>query len=59
MDLDHKGELARRLITLLRDPDLARRMGQAGHHLWREQFRFAAFERRFAPILQTFMDDAS
>ncbi len=59
VDLGRKGELASRLIALLGDPDLAARMGEAGHRRWREHFCFSAFERRLAPILRTFLSDAS
>ena len=59
VDLDRKGELASRLITLLSDPDLAQRMGRAGHRRWQEHFRFSAFRRRFGPIMQAFLNSAS
>jgi phosphatidyl-myo-inositol dimannoside synthase len=55
VDLDRRGELAESLISLLRSPDLIRKMGQAGHERWRECFRFSAFHRRLAPIIQGFV----
>jgi phosphatidylinositol alpha-1,6-mannosyltransferase len=54
VSLDRRGELAERLIQLVRDPDLARRMGQAGHRRWREHFSFSAFKRRFLPLFRAF-----
>lgn len=59
VDLGRKGELSSRLIALLRDPGLARKMGQAGHRRWHDHFRFSAFERRLGPIIRAFMGDAS
>jgi len=35
------------LVDLLRDGDLARRLGAAGHARWRERHRFSVFERSF------------
>ena len=55
VDLSRKGELAERLIGLLRDPDQARRLGANGQARWRQHFRFSAFHERFAPILREFV----
>ncbi|BBE72927.1 glycosyltransferase family 4 protein [Oharaeibacter diazotrophicus] len=35
------------LVDLLRDGDLARRFGAAGHHRWHERHRYGVFERDF------------
>ena len=58
VDLDREGELAHRLIGLLSDPKLAKRMGQAGRDRWRANFRYAAFEQRFLASLNEFLDSA-
>jgi phosphatidyl-myo-inositol dimannoside synthase len=55
VDLDHKDDLPERLIGLLRDDDLARRLGRAGQQRWMEHFRYSAFRARFRPILQEFL----
>jgi phosphatidylinositol alpha-1,6-mannosyltransferase len=51
VSLDRPGELAERLIELLRDPDVARRMGQAGQARWRQNFRYSAFAQRLGGCL--------
>jgi len=51
VDLDRNGELARRLIGLLADRDLAARLGDAGRSRWAEHFCFSAFRTRFLPLL--------
>jgi phosphatidylinositol alpha-1,6-mannosyltransferase len=56
VDLDRPGELAERLIHLLRDPDGARRMGEAGRQRWAEHFRFSSFRQRFRPLFREFLD---
>jgi phosphatidylinositol alpha-1,6-mannosyltransferase len=57
VDLDRRGELEENLITLLRSPDLMKRMGQAGHERWRENFCQSAFRRRLLPIIAEFVRD--
>ena len=39
-------EMADALVALLRDRDLARRLGEGGHRRWREHYTFSSFERR-------------
>ncbi len=55
VDLDRPGELAERLVALLKMPDLATRLGANGKQRWREHFRFSAFERRLQAILDPFL----
>lgn len=59
VDLDRPAQLAERLIALLRDPDKARAMGQAGQQRWREHFRFSSFMQRFQPLLAKFVEMTS
>lgn len=47
VDLDRKDELRDAVIALLRDRDMAARMGAAGHRRWRQNFRYSAFRDRF------------
>jgi phosphatidylinositol alpha-1,6-mannosyltransferase len=47
VDLDRKDALRDAVIALLRDRDLAARMGAAGHRRWRESFCYSAFRDRF------------
>jgi phosphatidyl-myo-inositol dimannoside synthase len=54
VDLEHQSELADALIELLRDRDLARRMGAAGQRRWREHFCYSAFRKRFLGELKYF-----
>jgi phosphatidylinositol alpha-1,6-mannosyltransferase len=54
VDLDAPGALAGRLVALLRDTEVARRLGQAGHERWKTHFRFSAFRDRFLAIMQDF-----
>jgi phosphatidylinositol alpha-1,6-mannosyltransferase len=56
INLDRPGELAERLIQLLRDPDSARRMGEAGRQRWAEHFRFGSFRQRFRPLLRELLE---
>jgi phosphatidyl-myo-inositol dimannoside synthase len=55
VDLDDPGALADGLISLLRDPEAARRMGAAGRARWAEQYRFSCFRARLEPILAKFL----
>jgi phosphatidylinositol alpha-1,6-mannosyltransferase len=43
------------LVGLLRDPDLAARLGTAGAARWRSEFCFSAFERRLVAALGGFL----
>jgi phosphatidyl-myo-inositol dimannoside synthase len=54
VDLDHRNELRDRLIELLRDRDLARKLGAAGQSRWRQQFCYSAFRKRFEKELEYF-----
>ncbi|MCZ6691441.1 MAG: glycosyltransferase family 4 protein [Planctomycetota bacterium] len=55
VNLDRPGELADRIIRLLRDRELAERLGKVGHQRWQEHFRYSAFRDRFLPILREFL----
>jgi phosphatidylinositol alpha-1,6-mannosyltransferase len=55
VNLDREGQLAECIVTLLRDPDLMCKMGQAGHKRWDEHFRFSAFRSRLIPIVAKFV----
>lgn len=55
VNLDVRGALAERLVTLLRDPDLRRVLGDAGQRRWSEHFRYSAFKARFLPRLTEFL----
>lgn len=56
VDLDCPGELAERLIYLLREPDVAARMGRVGQQQWEQHFRFSSFRERFRPLLREFLN---
>jgi phosphatidyl-myo-inositol dimannoside synthase len=56
VSLDRSSELAERIIHLLREPDVAMRMGSAGQRRWHEQFRFSAFKRRLLPLFMAYAD---
>jgi phosphatidylinositol alpha-1,6-mannosyltransferase len=55
VDPDRPGELAASLIRLLREPGLARELGEAGRRRWAEHFRYGAFRDRFVPLLEEFL----
>jgi phosphatidylinositol alpha-1,6-mannosyltransferase len=52
---ENEGELADALVALLREPDLAARLGAAGAARWRDEFRFSAFARRLRAALGDFL----
>jgi len=51
VDLDKPDDLAEKLIVLLRNPVLRRRMGEAGLDRWKEHFTYPAFRSRFRLVL--------
>jgi phosphatidylinositol alpha-1,6-mannosyltransferase len=55
VNMDKVDELPERIIALLKDRDLAARMGRAGQARWAEHFRFSAFRDRFQPIMKEFL----
>ena len=55
VNLDRPEELAARIIELLRNPDLAKRMGDAGRQRWAEHFRFSAFRERFLGLVRPWL----
>jgi phosphatidylinositol alpha-1,6-mannosyltransferase len=46
------GELASAVGTLLREPELGRRMGEAGHRRWRDELGEGRFRERLRPVLE-------
>lgn len=55
VDLARPGELADRMVTLLRDQGLATRMGIAGRERWAANYRFVHFQQRFSGHLDAFL----
>jgi phosphatidylinositol alpha-1,6-mannosyltransferase len=55
VDLARSGELEDALVELLRDRNLALRMGRAGQQRWHRYFRYSAFSARFSHELKHFM----
>jgi phosphatidylinositol alpha-1,6-mannosyltransferase len=53
VDLQREGDLADKLILLLRETDRAYEMGQMGFQRWRTHFRFGCFAQRFVQHWQT------
>jgi phosphatidyl-myo-inositol dimannoside synthase len=51
IDLENPDLLSDKIIYLLKNPDIARKMGEAGYNLWERNFRFSSFKDRFEPIL--------
>jgi phosphatidylinositol alpha-1,6-mannosyltransferase len=51
VDLNKPGELAERIIHLLKRPEVSAKLGQNGKERWAKYFRFSAFRRRFLDIL--------
>lgn len=51
----HKARLTEILVALLRDRDLAKKLGTAGHARWQEHYTFAAFERRLHEATRRFL----
>jgi phosphatidyl-myo-inositol dimannoside synthase len=49
---DDRGALVDRLVSLLEDEPLRRRMGEAGYARWRAQFSYARFQDRLREILR-------
>ena len=47
--------LTEAIVTLLRDRDLAARMGAAGHARWRDAYRFSAFDQRLQAAMADFL----
>lgn len=55
VDLARPTDLRDSLVELLRDRDLAARLGRAGQRRWREHFCYSAFRRRFSTQLERFL----
>ncbi len=56
INLDTQWELADRIVTLLKNPLEARKLGHQGLRRWSQYFRFTAFRNRFWPILSNFLE---
>jgi phosphatidyl-myo-inositol dimannoside synthase len=52
IDPDNRAMLVDRLVTLLNDQSLRRRLGDAGYTRWRGQFSYARFQSRLEEILR-------
>jgi phosphatidylinositol alpha-1,6-mannosyltransferase len=52
VDLDRPGQLAERLVELLRDRALASRLGEAARARWQANFRYSCFRERVRPVLE-------
>lgn len=52
VNLKQPHELAERIITVLRDPQLAAQLGRNSRQRWQEHFRFSAFRDRFLGFLR-------
>lgn len=59
INLDDRDALAARIVELLSDRNKAARMGAAGHARWKEHFRFSAFRKRLAGILDCVTENVS
>jgi phosphatidyl-myo-inositol dimannoside synthase len=55
VNLDYSDELPDRIISLLKNKDCAKKMGENGRRRWAEHFCFSAFKKRFTPILREFL----
>jgi phosphatidylinositol alpha-1,6-mannosyltransferase len=56
VDLNRRTDLTDSLIELLRNRDLAHRMGAAGQRRWYKYFRYSAFRDRFSEELRRFVE---
>lgn len=56
VDLKRTSDLADRIIDLLRNRDLAAKLGQQGQARWQQYFRYSAFRERIVPIMRQFLD---
>lgn len=52
VDLNARGELSERLISLLQNPGAAAAMGAAGHDVWRNNYRYSAFAGRLQDAIE-------
>lgn len=55
IDLDKPEELPERLIYLLKNRDVAEKLGGNGQSRWAAHFRYSAFRQRFTPLLKEFL----
>jgi glycosyltransferase involved in cell wall biosynthesis len=54
VDLDREHQLRDSLVELLRDRDLAARLGASGQARWQKHFSYSAFRKRFSAELEYF-----
>ncbi len=47
--------LVESVVRLMKDPELASRLGDKGFQRWKEHFTYSAFKRRFLPLLEHFV----
>jgi phosphatidylinositol alpha-1,6-mannosyltransferase len=57
VNLEILDELPTRIISLLRDRDLAAQMGSNGMARWAQHFRFSSFRDRFLPLFRKWIDE--
>jgi phosphatidyl-myo-inositol dimannoside synthase len=55
VDLARPADLSDRLVHLLRDRDLAVRLGAAGQRRWAQHFRYSSFRTRFLSVVREFV----
>ena len=55
VDMTRPDDLKDSIVELLRNRDLAMRLGAAGQRRWRDHFRYSAFRERFLKELSYFM----
>lgn len=55
VDLGRPADLTDRIVQVLRDRDLAARLGAAGQQRWAQHFRYSAFRQRFLSVVEHFV----
>jgi phosphatidylinositol alpha-1,6-mannosyltransferase len=56
VNLDRPGQIEECLIELLRDRDLASRLGKNGQWRWSQHFRYSCFRDRLYELLSDFLN---
>ncbi len=57
IDRARPDQLSDTIVELLRDRDACARLGAAGHALWRDEYRFSAFDRRLRTTMSQFLEN--
>jgi phosphatidylinositol alpha-1,6-mannosyltransferase len=57
VNLDIKDELPEKIIDILNNKDLTKKMGENGKLRWEQNFSFSKFKERFIPIFYKFIND--